>query len=345
MATFLYNENSSVTNEIYDCENDRIIQIPGCFKTVRGRYGDNIFFGRKHCLKYLEMENGVETFGEGVFKDCRTLEHINFSNTVKRIEKNAFSFCKFKNLELPNSLEYIGSGAFTGNNMTSVRIPPNVKYVGQGAFSFCSQLKVIKIYGKTDGWDTSWNEAGVNEVGVFKKLVPYYHTNIIDLSEAYKDYTVGMNYYNSSDFTRAVQYLSRAAKEGVDEACFYLAECYQSGKGTAQDINQAIFWLEKIVNVSSFKPEVSKLRLSYYYSMLNDTQSKNKAINLLNQLLQTMLTQQNDGYTGLTEDISDIYYLIGTTYRDLSNTPKYREYITLSARLGNSDAKAELARM
>lgn len=351
MPYFSYWENDkNRAVEIDDCENDEIILVPGCFKVVGKRSSaTNIFFGRKCCSHSLEFEEGVETIQKETFCHFSSLERVAFPNTLKKIENSAFGFCKIKELELPTSLEYIGDSAFCANDITSVRIPPNVKFVGRAAFCYCKNLKEIKIYGETDGWDSSWQEAGCNEVGLRKKLVPYYHTNIIDLSAAYKDFLVGLDYYNgtngkSIDYTKAFSLFSRAAQAGVDEACFHLAECYRQGNGTPKDISRAIYWHEKIVGVSSYKPILTKLKLAVDYEKLGGQQNITNAIRLHNENLQTILKyEKEDTYT-----LGFLYYAMGICHRGLrtpADMEKYREYIKKSAQLGDSDAIEELAKM
>lgn len=341
--------------EICDCESDRLINIPGCFRSV-GKRGSasNIFFGRKYCLKYLYMEDGIETIEAETFHSCSTVEAVDLPATLKKIDSSAFGFCHIKKLDLPTSLEHIGSGAFSGNHITSVRIPPSVSYVGRAAFDYCKDLREIKIYGKTDAWDKEWHMAGCNEVGFLKKkLVPYYHTNIIDLSEAYADFAVGFDCYKgtngkSVDHAKAFTHFSRAANAGVDEACFHLAECYFYGRGTAVSYESAISALKKIVGVSSYKRTSAKLMLAVCCDLAGGEQNVQNAIRLYNELLQEAIEIESCTEDRESSDVPELYYFLAMCHHKLTgsdNDAKYREYITLSARLGYSDAVSELAKL
>ena len=54
-----------------------------------------------------------------------------------------------KNIEINEKLERIETGAFENNNLTSIEIPKNVMIINQGAFIGNSELKEIKIKGKS----------------------------------------------------------------------------------------------------------------------------------------------------------------------------------------------------
>lgn len=72
---------------------------------------------------------------------------------VKKIDCNAFTFCKAFAFELPDSLEEIGREAFYGcKNLRMVFIPKGVKIIERGAFAFCDNLEIYCEGEPAEGW-------------------------------------------------------------------------------------------------------------------------------------------------------------------------------------------------
>ncbi|MDE7376503.1 MAG: leucine-rich repeat domain-containing protein, partial [Muribaculaceae bacterium] len=99
-----------------------------------------------YCIKLRRMilPNDVEEIGEGVFSWAVNLEYINFPDSLKSIDRYAFSYCRsFKAdpVVFPEGMETIGSlvfldcWSFTGK----VVLPSTLKTLGLGAF-FSSKI-------------------------------------------------------------------------------------------------------------------------------------------------------------------------------------------------------------
>ena len=59
------------------------------------------------------IPDGIETIGEGAFRNCRFLRNVTIPGTVRKIESNAFSSCtKLQSIVIPEGVEVIYSGAF-----------------------------------------------------------------------------------------------------------------------------------------------------------------------------------------------------------------------------------------
>ena len=108
------------------------------------------WFSIRNKIKSITIKDGVRTIGSYSFSRCLNVTSVKFSKTLSSIGSNAFSSCKFTDIELPGSLEYIGMYAFSNCiNLTNVEIPPRVNYIGEGAFYNCTGLNSLKITGKS----------------------------------------------------------------------------------------------------------------------------------------------------------------------------------------------------
>lgn len=89
-------------------------------------------------------EIGESAFG-GTSQHKSNLKTINLPNTIKKINKEAFSFCeKLEEINLPDSLEYIGDNAFTYCiNLKEINIGKSVSYIGSGVLAACVSLTNI----------------------------------------------------------------------------------------------------------------------------------------------------------------------------------------------------------
>lgn len=81
------------------------------------------------------IPNGVEVIASKAFGTNTNLISILFSETVKRVEDNAFEVCYANEIILNEGLEYIGNYAFASCNFTSIGLPTTLKYIGKSAFT------------------------------------------------------------------------------------------------------------------------------------------------------------------------------------------------------------------
>lgn len=120
------------------------------------------------------IPDGIETIGEGAFRNCRFLRNVTIPGTVRKIESNAFSSCtKLQSIVIPEGVEVIYSGAFyyclklktillpqtlqfilgyafaKCRSLESIVIPKNVKHLVNGAFSEAKSLKTVEFLGPT----------------------------------------------------------------------------------------------------------------------------------------------------------------------------------------------------
>lgn len=72
------------------------------------------------------MQDGTEYIDEDAFYDCRRLTKIKFSNTLKRIGKDAFRDTKIQSVIIPSSVDTIYDGAL-GESLEKIIFEPSDK--------------------------------------------------------------------------------------------------------------------------------------------------------------------------------------------------------------------------
>lgn len=105
------------------------------------RISDKTFMGASN-LTTVRIPEGVEEIGVNAFggdlqHPAPAIESIHFPNTLKRIEENAFEYCRnLKSVTIPQNVAYIGYSAFQWNtSMTDVYVLGNNVKIANGAFN------------------------------------------------------------------------------------------------------------------------------------------------------------------------------------------------------------------
>ncbi len=69
--------------------------------------------------------------------------------------------------------------------------------------------------------------------------------SLVMANEAQNHYDLGMSESEKGNFTKAYEYLKKAAELGYAEAQYQLGQLYESGKGVAKDTEEASAWYVK----------------------------------------------------------------------------------------------------
>ncbi len=121
--------------------------IPNTVTTI-GKYA---FF---HCIDVtkLTFEEGInlETIEEGTFSNLISLENLTIPDSVKTINKSAFSYLPIKDLVIPASVQSIpgtSSSAFYGGEFETLTFEEGSKLttIGSMAFNSCNNLKAVSL--------------------------------------------------------------------------------------------------------------------------------------------------------------------------------------------------------
>ena len=118
--------------------------------------GDGVFRENK-TIKTVVFPDTVISIGSSIFYKCTNLEEVKFSAGLKTIGDYAFAYCTgIKDLSLPNTLNTIGSYAFRDcTGLTTVDFPDSVTTIYGDAFRNCSNLESIT-------YPMAWTTAGSN---------------------------------------------------------------------------------------------------------------------------------------------------------------------------------------
>ena len=95
----------------------------------------------------LNLIAGTESIGNSAFTKCIKLTSVNIPDSVKTIEKYAFSDCSgATEVTIGAGVETFGEDAFYGcTNLSAITIPDSVKSIGSYAFSRCSGATELTI--------------------------------------------------------------------------------------------------------------------------------------------------------------------------------------------------------
>jgi hypothetical protein len=97
----------------------------------------------------VSIPNGVERIKEAAFDHNYRIDYYTFISSItlpeslKYIEKNAFSGQELTNIVLPSGLLEIGESAFSYNRITNVSIPSSVTTIGNYAFRASGSIKTV----------------------------------------------------------------------------------------------------------------------------------------------------------------------------------------------------------
>ena len=128
-------------------------------------------------LKFINLDNKIETIGSSAFSDCTALTNVSFAGDVNFIGSNAFSGCtaleeitlpeglttissnmfynciKLNKVNFSSTISTINSSAFEGcTGLTYISLPDSIKSLGDGIFKNCSNLKKTCLPEGTLSW-------------------------------------------------------------------------------------------------------------------------------------------------------------------------------------------------
>ncbi len=130
----------------------------------------------------------VTTIGEGAFHRYDLIS-VEFPNTLKVIEENAFSGCRcLEKIKFPKSLERLEMGAFYYNEaLKNVELPEGLLYLGYGVFDGCEGIAELEIPRSLEKFQTDASVIGgsgnriLSPVGDETVLVVYRDSTAHDL--------------------------------------------------------------------------------------------------------------------------------------------------------------------
>ena len=125
---------SSIDGVLFDKEKKRLIRYP---LARTGSY---------------TIPNGVETIGEGAFKNCK-LTKVDIPAGVKLLEPFAFDESDITSIVLPSGVTEIGNYAISGcEKLTKVELPLSIEYIAPRAFRDSTNVTDVYYYGTEAQW-------------------------------------------------------------------------------------------------------------------------------------------------------------------------------------------------
>ena len=106
----------------------------------------------------VEMPDTITELGDGTFSGedrgfyFSSLERVEFSKSLSKIEDSAFAGCENLKIEIPENITEIGSSAFYGCIASeNIDIPDSVSKIGGNAFEGLKTIQIGKIVETEDG--------------------------------------------------------------------------------------------------------------------------------------------------------------------------------------------------
>jgi len=129
--------------ELPEIAKQAVMDSLNCFKTDN----EGVLFECTGNISRLLLPYGITAVGERAFQDGNLLTEIIFSDTVRKIEKSAFSGCKWlRKVQRAQNVESIGKMAFSGcQRLQSVELSQKLRQIGEKAFENCTSLNEILI--------------------------------------------------------------------------------------------------------------------------------------------------------------------------------------------------------
>ena len=100
-------------------------------------------------IKYVLIDEGVTSIGQGAFEYCTSLQSITIASSVTSIDYCAFNYCTaLETITIPNSVETIGNYAFSDcKSLESITVSPtNSNYSSKSGVLFDKQGTTLLFY-------------------------------------------------------------------------------------------------------------------------------------------------------------------------------------------------------
>ena len=107
-------------------------------------YGEGVF-AQSNSIEHVIVENGVTSIPDSMFWDCTNLISVELPDTVTSIGEKAFYNSGLTSIVLPQNLKTIGNYAFSGSKLATLTLNNKLESIGVEAFSNIRTLKTINF--------------------------------------------------------------------------------------------------------------------------------------------------------------------------------------------------------
>jgi hypothetical protein len=111
-------------------------------------FGDRSFFNCK-ALRRINLKSAVE-IREGAFHRCENLEHVEFGDKLETISEGAFGRSSLRRLQLPFIIVIESLAFWNCWALTDIELSERLEKIGTRAFWYCHRLQRIAIPLKRD---------------------------------------------------------------------------------------------------------------------------------------------------------------------------------------------------
>lgn len=138
----LFNNDSTVLIQYPALKDGNAYMVPASVKLV----GTNAFAGAGK-LVTVDFKSEKIAFGEGVFKNCISLDSFSCPKGMDTIPAYFFEGCvSLKKVKLPEQLRVVSDNAFWNcTSLTDVKLPNSVNKIGDFSFAYCKSLAEVDI--------------------------------------------------------------------------------------------------------------------------------------------------------------------------------------------------------
>ena len=114
--------------------------------TIGIAFGDDKNYGYENGdgahASTINLPNSIKYINDDAFSYCKYLTKINIPDGIETL--NCFDYCEsLASINIPDSVKTLGG--FYDTALTSITIPSNVTEISQSAFAYCASLKEIQI--------------------------------------------------------------------------------------------------------------------------------------------------------------------------------------------------------
>lgn len=128
----------------WSCKNVSTINLPEGLTSI----GDDAFFACKEITNMHIPESVMGRLGNGVFRRCSKLAHVDIPSRITEIGQYAFELCNaLSTIELPDAVTLIDSYAFDNcSGLSNINMPTALKKIGRFAFHGCGSVRVFDLH-------------------------------------------------------------------------------------------------------------------------------------------------------------------------------------------------------
>lgn len=107
---------------------------------------ENRVFSEMVFLENVTLPKSLIIVPKECFSFCKKLKNVNFSESIEKIEANAFADTALEKVKIPHSVKYIGESAFANNEkLVELTLQEGLKVIGAEAFRNCEQINHLEI--------------------------------------------------------------------------------------------------------------------------------------------------------------------------------------------------------